>query len=75
MSKNLIPTDEIPLALNYYLQTQIYTCTKMIPAEVESLQSQLVDLQLAVDEFFAILLSMYDLDLCKESFKFGSMHA
>lgn len=47
----------------------------MIPAEVESLQSQLVDLQLAVDEFFAILLSMYDLDLCKESFKFSLMHA
>ena len=44
----------------------------MIPAEVESLQSQLVDLQLAVDEFFAILLSMYDLDLCKESFSDGN---
>ena len=41
----------------------------MIPTEVESLQSQLTDSQLEVEEFFVILLSTYDLDLCKECFQ------
>ena len=40
----------------------------MIPVEVENLQSQLVESLLSVDEFFAIILQSYDLDLCKESF-------
>ena len=40
----------------------------MIPAEVENLQSQLVEGQLSVEEFFAIIMQSYDLDLCKESF-------
>ena len=39
----------------------------MIPAEVENLQSQLVEGQLSVEEFFAIIMQSYDLDLCKES--------
>ena len=41
----------------------------MIPAEVENLQSQIVEGQLAVDQFFAIILQSYDLEICKESFK------
>ena len=51
----------------FYLLQNIFTF-QMIPTEVESLQNQLTELQLDVEEFFAILLSMYDLDLCKECF-------
>ena len=40
----------------------------MIPAEVENLQSQLVEGHLAVEEFFAIILQSYELELCQESF-------
>ena len=37
----------------------------MIPLEVENLQSQLSGGEIEVDEFFAILLSSYELDLCQ----------
>ena len=37
----------------------------MIPSEVESLQHQLIEDQLHVDEFFTILLSSYEFDTCK----------
>lgn len=37
----------------------------MIPAEVENLQSQLVEGHLAVEEFFAIILQSYELELCQ----------
>jgi len=41
----------------------------MIPTEVESLQAQLTDGSLQVEEFFAILLSTYELDISKLYFK------
>ena len=37
----------------------------MIPLEVENLQSQLSGGEIEVDDFFAILLSSYELDLCQ----------
>ena len=40
----------------------------MIPAEVENLQSKLVEGHLAVEKFFAIILQSYELELCQESF-------
>ena len=40
----------------------------MIPTEVENLQTQLTDGDLHVEEFFAILLSTYELDASKEIF-------
>ena len=40
----------------------------MIPAEVESLQTQLTNGELNVEEFFAILLSTYEFDSSKEIF-------
>ena len=40
----------------------------MIPTEVESLQAQLTDGSLQVEEFFAILLTTYELDISKEKF-------
>ena len=38
----------------------------MIPSEVESLQDQLTEGSLEVEEFFAILLSTYEFDASKE---------
>ena len=40
----------------------------MIPSEVESLQAQLTEGGLQVEEFFAILLSTYELETSKEIF-------
>ena len=62
---------KIPLFINCRtnLHGPLDHCSRiMIPAEVENLQSQLVGGQLAVEEFFAIIMQSYDLDLCKESF-------
>ena len=40
----------------------------MIPSEVESLQAQLTEGGLQVEELFAILLSTYELETSKEIF-------
>ena len=49
-----------------YCRQQDLSYIIMIPSEVESLQNQLTEGSLGVEEFFAIILSTYEFDDSKE---------